>query len=333
MRCLSVAEAFRRAGKQCVFVTSGNEIEELFNSRGFENTALLPKCNDINKELNALGLLIRENEPELLFVDSYHVTEEYLSALQQICHECNTKLVYIDDLLTFPYPCDLLINYNIYGEERSYEALYVGKRRPDYLIGPMYVPLREEFRFIPERSVRETGRSIMVSTGGADPEHFALNLVNVINAHDTWRGYKFHFVLGRLNSDMKQIKSIVLHSQNIVIHENVQNMSTLMQRSDLAVSAAGSTLYELCATQTPTITYVLADNQIAGAEAFEKAQIMHNVGDIRDIGIENAADIILREAVCLANDYQLRKSYSKKMRIVDGNGADRIVNYCLNKVK
>lgn len=40
-----------------------------------------------------------------------------------------------------------------------------------------------------------------------------------------------------------------------------KKMSELMQQCDMAVSAAGSTLYELCACGMPTITYVLADNQ------------------------------------------------------------------------
>ena len=41
------------------------------------------------------------------------------------------------------------------------------------------------------------------------------------------------------------------------------------------------TLYELCATQTPAITYILADNQILGAEGFERYGILKNIGDVR----------------------------------------------------
>ncbi|MCR5796546.1 MAG: hypothetical protein K6G63_01315 [Eubacterium sp.] len=40
-----------------------------------------------------------------------------------------------------------------------------------------------------------------------------------------------------------------------------------MQKCDIAISAAGSTLYELCACGVPTITYTTADNQIK-AEKF-----------------------------------------------------------------
>lgn len=36
----------------------------------------------------------------------------------------------------------------------------------------------------------------------------------------------------------------------------------LMQKADIAISAGGFTLYELCACGTPTITYCMADNQM-----------------------------------------------------------------------
>lgn len=55
-----------------------------------------------------------------------------------------------------------------------------------------------------------------------------------------------------------------------------------MQKCDIAISAAGSTLYELCATGIPAITYTLADNQLIAAEQFDKQGIMLSAGDCRD---------------------------------------------------
>ena len=69
---------------------------------------------------------------------------------------------------------------------------------------------------------------------------------------------------------------------NAVLHINEHNMSALMQKCDIAISAAGSTLYELCATGIPAITYTLADNQLIAAEQFDKQGIMLSAGDCRD---------------------------------------------------
>lgn len=40
----------------------------------------------------------------------------------------------------------------------------------------------------------------------------------------------------------------------------MSDIENYMKRADVAVSAGGSTLYELCAVGTPTISYALADN-------------------------------------------------------------------------
>ena len=101
-------------------------------------------------------------------------------------------------------------------------------------------------------------------------------------------------------------------------------MAELMSKCDIAISAAGSTLYELCATQTPTLTYVLADNQILGAKGFNEHSIGIYIGDYR-----YKADFIqalFYELDVLAANENLRKKLASNMKeIVDGNGAVRIL--------
>ena len=97
-----------------------------------------------------------------------------------------------------------------------------------------------------------------------------------------------------------------------------------MQSCDLAVSAAGSTLLELCACGIPTITYVLDDNQILGAKAFEKAGLMIYTGDVReeDSFTEKLNDTI--SVLCM--DLGKRKDmYQRMTKMVDGCGAVRLV--------
>ena len=118
--------------------------------------------------------------------------------------------------------------------------------------------------------------------------------------------------------------------KSIVVHENVKRMDELILSCDVAVSAAGSTLYELCATGTPTITYVLADNQIPAAKEFDARGIIKNCGDIRDMGNKALAKCLVDEVVSLAEDYNERKRISELMgTVVDGKGARRIVESVL----
>ncbi|NLV76359.1 MAG: UDP-2,4-diacetamido-2,4,6-trideoxy-beta-L-altropyranose hydrolase, partial [Tissierellia bacterium] len=49
---------------------------------------------------------------------------------------------------------------------------------------------------------------------------------------------------------------------NVKFYMNVKNMKNLMINNDLAISAGGNTLYELCACGIPTIAIIIADNQL-----------------------------------------------------------------------
>ena len=140
-------------------------------------------------------------------------------------------------------------------------------------------------------------------------------------------GVNFHFVIGALNPRIEAIKK--LSGQNIIFHVNEQNMSKLMRDCDVAVSAAGSTLYELCACGTPSVTYVLADNQIDAAEMFGRLKIMINAGDCRKN--DDIASVIIESL--LGMNESVRSEMSAKMQsLVDGNGAMRIADVIIREL-
>lgn len=319
MRCLSIADAARQAGEECVFVTASDYFQPVIMKRGYTNYVLHTDYRDMESEdfLPAFNLCA----PSVLFVDSYFATVKYLVKMKERCQKIGIKLVYIDDMFMFPYPCDMVLNYNIYAREDDYRELYTGQSMPQLLLGTVYTPLRMEFQNLPVRRIEQEVNGIFVSTGGADPEHMAVELVRQAR----FRNYTFHFVMGTLNGDKEKLYKLSEGYENIIIHENVTSMSSLMQSCDVAISAAGSTLYELCATQTPTVTYVLADNQKPGAEEFSSYGLMKNCGDVRELGNRELAKRLVDSAIDLANDCEERSRIARKMRIVvDGRGAERI---------
>ena len=54
-----------------------------------------------------------------------------------------------------------------------------------------------------------------------------------------------------------------------------------MKKVDVAISAGGTTLYELCACGTPTISYSFADNQLNNVKQFDEDGIIPYAGDVR----------------------------------------------------
>lgn len=320
MRCLSIADAARRLGEDCLFVTASGDFEGVIATRGYKNYILHKDYRNMDSD-NFLPLL--ESCPaKALFVDSYFVSEKYLGRLAGHCREAGAKLIYVDDLAAFPYPCDLLLNYNIYAKAEDYERLYAGRQMPGLLLGTAYAPLREEFANLPMRTVREEATDILISTGGADSEHMAVELLQAAGQLP----YTFHVVIGSLNRDRELLHKLSEGRGNIVLHENVTCMSSLMRSCDVAISAAGSTLYELCAARTPAVTYVLADNQKPGAAGFSACGIMESAGDVRELGSRRLAEKLVCAAVSLAKDADARCRIIRAMQAVtDGRGAENLL--------
>lgn len=322
MRCLSIGEAARDIGMECVYVTADDSFESLIQGKGFSCRVLRTFYSDMESELAQFETILKEEQPQTIVIDSYAVTDNYLKRLKQY-----GITVYIDDLYTFAYPVDMLVNYNIYAEKKGYESLYSGSHitLPDFLLGTEYVPLRQEFQLQEIPEFREKVSDILVSVGGADPEHMALKIMNgLIRDREIAGKCQFHFVIGSLEPDKMQIRRTAASYPWIVLHENVQCMSELMLKMDLAISAAGSTLYELSSCGVPAITYVLADNQISGALAFERYGIMVYAGDCRKE--TDFLQNLCREIMALSRDVEKRKSMRLRGReAVGGKGAERII--------
>lgn len=319
MRCLSIADEFRRKQKESLFVLADNTFQTLIEGRGYGVHILGSDYRNFDGELEQMKKATDRYHPEMVIVDSYFVSKEYLRALKEIA-----RLIYIDDLATFAYPVDVLINYNAYAPDIDYKRLYrkANIAMPVTILGIEYVPLRDMFRNVPVREQKPTVQDILISTGGADPIHLALKLVRHIVQNTYPQTY--HFLIGAMNPDYEQILNVAAGHENIRIHYQVKDMKSLISSCDLVVSAAGSTMYEISACGVPMITYILADNQIPGARAFEKLGLAIFCGDLR---ANACAEIQIMKAIdLLANNYALRKKIGEKMqRMVDGYGADRLI--------
>lgn len=322
MRCLSIGAAARNAGMECVYIVADSSFESIIQSKGFSCRVLDTLYSDMDSELPVFEETLSQYKPDIIIVDSYYVTANYLKELRRF-----GKTIYIDDVLAFAYPVDILINYNIYADRAEYESLYSDNNIciPELLLGTKYIPLRDEFRLSTVPVQKGNVENILISAGGADPEGMALKLAKCfIEDHELAGKYKFHFIISSFEPNRKELKEIAVQYPWIKLHENVQHMSGLMLESDLAVSAAGSTLYELAACGVPVITYVLADNQLPGALGFEKAGIMVNAGDCRIK--TDFFPALCQEIKLLCAD----KIKRKNMRIngrntVDGRGAEQMI--------
>ena len=321
MRCLAIANTAKEMNEECLFVLASGDFEKVVLDNKHRTIVLNSDYSIMNTE--ELVTIIDLNKPRAVFIDSYFVTKEYMSNIHYCCKNIGASLIYIDDRCKIPFSCDYLINYNISADIDEYSMVYCGEDLPEFLLGTLYTPLRKEFQNQDRRKISTQSHNILVSTGGADPFHFTLELVEAVKSNCN---YTFHFVVGFMNLDKKKIREVASENSNIVIHENVTEMGMLMRSCDVAISAAGSTLYELCATQTPTVTYIIADNQIPLANVFDMKGIIQNSGDIRVLGNNELARTLISNALELAENYDERIRIANEMSVVvDGCGTQRIM--------
>lgn len=319
MRCLSLADALRELGEDAVFITADDCFRDMIQKRGYECIVLQTRYDCMAEDLAILLPLLRKLQPRCVLLDSYFVTPDYMASIREAA-----PLLYIDDQNTFDYPADLVVNYMLYSGKCGYPQ---NKR---YLLGPQYAPLRKEFRDMPRRRAAKRVKNVLLSAGGADPEHVALGCVQYLRDRQE-QGVTYHIVLGAMNRDVDAIEQIAAGQEHIVLYRQISDMRSLMLRCDAAISAGGTTLFELCACGLPTVTYVLADNQIMNAASFEEAGLMPCAGDIRKDC--QFARHVLERLETLTQDHPLRQRVAERMQaLVDGNGAIRLAREILKFV-
>ena len=315
MRCLSIANAVRQSGGDCIFITADKSLESLLAEQGFQIICLDSVWNDLDKETVKMERLIAERKIVRLLIDSYFVTSDYLNRLRSL-----TRIAYIDDLDVFRYPCDLLINYNIYAGKFNYPVRY-----PDtmLLLGCKYVPLREEFQDLPAREIHSSAKSVLITTGGGDPYNVAGKLTERLKRDTSLCELNIHIVAGLFNSNLPLLRSLEENFPSVMIHRNVRHMSALMISCDIAISAGGSTLYELCSCGIPSTIFAWANNQLDAVATFSEGYML-GAGDYRE---DKAAclDKLVANIVRLSEDFSLRREVSANCRaLVDGRGAERV---------
>lgn len=326
MRCLSIAKEAQKAGQDVTFIFADERTKQLIEQQGFSGICLHSAWDDLEQEIESLVTVIEQNEIEVLLIDSYYVTEKYLSALRNY-----VQIVYIDDLHTMVYPVDLLINYNIYSSKYAYEEEYsAAGYDTTFLLGCRYVPLREEFANV-VRSIKMVPDKILITSGGTDKYNVLGHLMAELKRQMWFKEFEYYVVMGRFNGHIEKLEAECKNDANIHLLQNISNISDYMRECDIAITAGGVTTYELCASGIPSIMYTIADNQLEIAQTFSESGIIPWVGDVRK-DINQCMTNIVQKIVALKSDVCLRKVTSQRMQqMVDGNGSKRIIERYLCK--
>jgi len=108
----------------------------------------------------------------------------------------------------------------------------------------------------------------------------------------------------------------------VEIRNDVENMAALMADSDVAISAGGSTCWELAFMGIPNVIVVLAENQRGIARGLSASGVSFNTGAYNERTQKEVADSVER---LIQNDESRLEMAKQALQLVDGKGADRIL--------
>lgn len=319
MRCLALAQAWQDTGGRTIFAMaqSTDAIHARLLSESCEAVSILAAAGS-QDDATQTAALAREHAAGWIVVDGYQFTADYQRALKS----AGCKILFLDDYgHAAHYSADLVLNQNL----GANEALYQNREPQTRLfLGARYCILRREFNAWRDwkREIRPAGQRVLVTMGGSDPENVtaraleALSLVRIENLKAT-------VVVGGSNPHFESLqRSAAQSGEKISVRSDVSNMAEIMAWADVAISAAGSTCWELCMLALPALLVDVAENQTAVARELEREGCAVHLGGSRSVSAEKIADQLVR----LLRSEQTRRSLSSRAReLVDGEGAARVI--------
>lgn len=316
MRCLAIADEAKEQGEQVTFLLADEQAVELVEQKGYQTIVLHTSWYDMESELPQLLQVVEKKRIEKILIDSYLVTEKYLQILTSY-----VKTIYIDDRNAFIYPVSGLICYANYWKKFNYFDRY---KETKLFLGTEYVPLRKVFFQCGNKEIRNKVEELLILSGGTDPYEILKGILEKVNKSE----YRcINIICGRYYTAYEDMKEEYQAFDNVHIYQDVSDIEKYMKTADLAISAGGSTLYELCACGTPTISFSFVDNQLDNVKQFQEDAIIDYAGDAR---YENVVENILLNLEKY-DDVLFRQQRSQKMiDIIDGNGSSRIVEALKN---
>ena len=327
MRCIALAQAWQDQGGKATFIShcESDALKERIQSEGFRLVALDHVCPDSSDRMSTLSILKSENTNQIkwLVLDGYHFTPEYQKAIRDEGY----RVMVIDDMnhLLY-YHADILLNQNIHAPDLQYHC----DDDTTLLLGTRYVLLRREFlkyrdfkRRIPERA-----RNILVTLGGADPYNVTLKVIGalkLLNEPDIM----VRIIIGPANPNQETLRKAIASAHfEAEFLTNPPNVPDLMEWADMAVSASGSTCWELAYMRVPTLIMIFADNQEGIASGLGKKGAMINLGWFDDNSIINIAKSIKKIIMESRDRYNLSHNGHY---LVDGKGVLRVQQSIRNK--
>ena len=341
MRCITLAKAFRTHNLNPTFICkklSGNIINvirdnqfpvveiECIDSLDSINDRHTIKLNNQHELIDAENTirLIQDMSLDLLVVDHYALS----SIWEKKINDFVQNIMVIDDLANRPHKCAFLLDQNYHPQPKEkYKGLV--NNTCMQLIGPQYAILDESYReFAKLNRLRGMKvKNILVFFGSYDVSGETIKVLDAFLKINTDE-IELNIVVGVNNPNKDYIQQKCLE-KNYNFHCQINNMAELIYNADLGIGASGASTWERCILGLPTLTTIVADNQIEVANGLSKIRAINLIGVHQNLSKKDYRARI-NEAI---NNHSQRALLSLNAKNIVSFGTDIIAKLILAKLK
>ena len=324
MRCIALAQAWQDAGGVVSFVTT-TDSTALLDRLALEGIQVTPlqAAPGSSEDASELAHHASSNNATWVVLDGYHFGPEYRAVIKKT----DLKLIVIDDLADSDLSqADAILNQNHYATAELYKGL--ASKTARLLVGVRYTLLRREFREhrkLPSRAALPEIKTLLITLGGADAPNVTQRIMELLTSNPMQIKMHVVIIVGATNPHLNKLQAALPDLQkqhNAVLSINPPNMAELMRGTDLAISASGSSTWELACLGVPMALIVTADNQREVAGSLEKRHAALVMGEHTLFPQQDTFQKLHR----LMFDQTSRSRMQIETRqMIDGGGAKRVV--------
>ena len=249
MRDLVLAQQF--TDTNIIFATQNlpRNINYIIEEKGYQLEVLH------SSELSDLIEVINKYDIEMIIIDHYAVNENYEKALKNLT---GIKIFVLDDTYERHF-CDILLNHNIYADEKKYRGLV--PENCELRCGEKYTLLRDEFieaKLANTYLKDERTKTIFVAMGGSD----VLNLnPKILKVLERFENVEVNLVTTVANQNLEELQQFVQDRPWVSLHINSTQIAKLVAKSNLAIVTPSVTINEVWYMQISFIAIEVAENQ------------------------------------------------------------------------
>ena len=284
IRCLAVAKGLRRQN-HIIFATTEGDTNSHIKDSNFE----IVFREDETEEafLDGVNSILK---PDIIVIDKkYPYRSTFLNHLKQN----KTKIVMVDNICEGLSASDEIIFPNAHLDKNLLKKYLSQEQIARVKTGPEYVILRDEILELKDRGRQDLRipPTIVVTTGGTDPEGVLLNLITWLNEMDleanililVGQAFKFQDELGSLVANLPDNFRIIPYSLQELI------------KGDIIICTFGVSIYEMIYLQIPTICISHSRENAYGARILkDRYGVIEEVGYVKDVNPQSLDVAITR---------------------------------------